>query len=213
MTSNDQNIFWESIPSALRNAVELTVPPKLLQARLSLSKPPSDLATRYTQLEFLLKDDISHDEQVISDHDKTPASPHPSPLFPLALLYTETLNYAAAEEIWRTFLSIPHASGPGLAAMSNLIEVLISQHKYPEAEKLSKELLPLLQRELGENSPQALGCMRKLMLSLIGQGKREEAKGVYQNGIELAATIEDDGLKKDEEEAMQEMAEKIESVV
>lgn len=73
--------------------------------------------------------------------------------------------------------------------MSNLIEVLTLQHKYPEAETLALKLLPLLQREMGENSPQALGCMRKLMLSLVGQGKKEEARGLWPRGVELIAMM------------------------
>lgn len=213
MTSHDQSLFWDSFPPALRHAVELAIPPQTLQTRLFPASPLSDLTTIYTQLESLLKDIIAQDQHPNPTHNQTPATSHLSPVLPLALLYSETNRYITAEELWRSLLRTPYTSKSDLAAMSNLIEVLNLQHKYPEAETLALELLPLLQRELGENSPQPLGCMRKLMLSLVGQGKKEEARGIWPRDVELIATIGDEGLRKDEDEAMQEMGLRIDSMV
>jgi hypothetical protein len=54
--------------------------------------------------------------------------------------------------------------------------------------------------------------MRKSMLSLVGQERGGEARKVLQEGLELVATMSDGDTKKDEEDAMQEMAEKIDSL-
>jgi len=212
MTSNDQSLFWDSISPTLRHAVELAIPPQTLQIKLSLAPLPNDLASKYTHLESLIKDIITRNQHSNPTHDQMSATPHLSPIFPLALLYSETHRYTAAEELWRSLLRTSFTSNSDLAAMSNLIEVLNLQHKYPEAEILALELLPLLQRELGENSPRALGCLRKLMLSLVGQGRKEEAREVYTRGVELVASIEDYGLRKDEGEAMHEMGQRIDSL-
>jgi len=50
------------------------------------------------------------------------------------------------------------------------------------------------------------------MLSLVGQGRKEEAREVYTRGVELVASIEDYGLRKDEGEAMHEMGQRIDSL-
>lgn len=55
--------------------------------------------------------------------------------------------------------------------------------------------------------------MPKLMLSLVGQAKRDEAREVYQRGVELVATIVDNDLKEDEDVAMQDMGARIDSLV
>jgi predicted Zn-dependent protease len=200
MAINDQSSFWDSIPTSLRQSVELAIPPQTLRTRLPPSSP--NLASRYTQLEYLLKDVAAQDHLPSQTEVTSPA--HISALFPLAMLYIETKDYAAAESTYRTLLS---TSPSDLAAMSNLIEVLNLQHKYPEAQSLSMDLLPLLQSKLGEISPQSLGCMRELMLSLIGQNKRGEAREILERGMELVATIKDNGVRNDEEDAMQEIAE------
>jgi predicted Zn-dependent protease len=206
MTLTHQSSFWDSIPTALRQSVELAIPAQILRTRLPASSP--NLATEYTQLESLLKDVAAQDH--LPSQSQSPSFQRTSALFPLAMLYTETRDYAAAESTYRTLLS---TSPSDLAAMSNLIEVLNLQHKYVEAQTLSMDLLPLLQRKLGENSPQSLGCMRKLALSLIGQNKGGEAREILERGMELVATIKDNGVRNDEEDAMQEMAKRTNSVV
>jgi hypothetical protein len=219
MTANDQSTFWDSIPTALRQAIELAVPAQILQDKLPLPEHPSTLASKYTQLETLLRDTVEQEHQPIPPsnnqyiHHQPPETPHTSALFPLAMLQTEIHHYTAAESTWLTLLSANHPSQPNLAAMSNLIDVLNLQHKYAEAEALAMKLLPLLQNTLGENSPQALGCMRKSMLSLVGQDKGDGAKEVLLKGLELVATIGDSDVKMDEEDAMQDMATRIASVV
>lgn len=210
MTSNDQLPFWTSIPPSLRQAVELAIPPQLLQARLSQSESPNTLATRYTQLEVLLKEYVAEEQSL--KKTPAPATQPLSPLFPLALLCMETARYPAAEDLWRTLLPTPPHSNSDPAITSNLIEVLNIQHKYAEAERLSIQLLPLLQRELGQSSPQALGLLRKLMLSLVGQDKREKAREVWKRGEELVAMIDDAELRRDEEDALSEVTEKIDSL-
>lgn len=202
MIINNQSSFWDSIPTALRQSVELAIPPQTLRADIfSLSYP--NLATTYTQLECLLKDLAAQEHLPNQPQSQTSSPQRTSALFPLAMLYTETKDYAAAEMTYRTLLSTTPSD---LAAMSNLIEVLNLQHKYPEAQSLSMDLLPLLQSKLGETSPQSLGCMRKLMLSLIGQDKGSEAREALKRGVDVIATIEDDGERNDEEDALQEMA-------
>ena len=207
MTLTHQSSFWDSIPTALRQSVELAIPPQILLIRLPISSHPN-LASKYTQIGYLFKDLAAQDHLPSLIRVISPA--HISVLFPLAILYTETENYAAAESTYRTLLSTTPSD---LAAMSNLIEVLNLQHRCPEAETLSIKLLPVLQSKLGENSPQSLGCVRKLMFSLIGQNKRGEAREVLKRGVELIATIEDDGVRIDEENAMEDLAERIDSVV
>lgn len=210
MTSNDQLPFWTSIPPSLRQAVELAIPGPMFQARLSQSEPPNTLATRYAQLKVLLKEYVAEEQS----YKKTPApATQPlSPLFPLALLCMETARYPAAEDRWRTLLPTPPHSNSDPAITSNLIEVLNIQHKYPEAERLSMQLSPPLQRELGQSSPQALGLLRKLMLSLVGQDKREKAREVWKRGEELVAMIDDAELRRDEADALSEVTEKIDSL-
>ncbi|KAH0376388.1 hypothetical protein KCU92_g9798, partial [Aureobasidium melanogenum] len=218
MAENTQSTFWDSIPDNLRNAVQQAIPANILQERLSLSTEPESLQSKYTQLERTLKETINHEEQTkqSSAQQNNPAqssnNPQPSALFPLAMLRVETKQYAAAEETYRNIVATNSSSRPDLAAMSNLIDVLNLQHKYAEAQTMAMQVLPLLQKELGVNSPQYLGCMRKLMESLVGQDKGGEARAMYQKGMDLVATISDDGVKKVEGDAMQEMDRKIDSL-
>jgi hypothetical protein len=217
MNTNDQSIFWESVPTSLRNAIEHAVPASILQDRLSLSTQPDTLASKYTLLESLLKDIIKQEYQTTHlsnnqfNHHQSKTL-HISALFPLAMLQTESHHYTAAESTWRTLLSTTLPSQPDLAAMSNLIDVLNLQHRYSEADTLAVELLPVIQNKLGENSPQSLGCMRKLMLSLVEQGKGVEAREVLQKGVELVGTISDEDVNKEEQDAMREMAGRIDSL-
>jgi hypothetical protein len=118
------------------------------------------------------------------------------------MLQTEIHHYTAAESTWRTLLSTTASSRPDIAAASNLIGVLNLQHKYSEAETLAVELLPLLHIKVGENSSQALGCMRKLVLSSVGHDKGDEAREVLSKGLELVATIGDGNVRREEEDAM-----------
>ncbi|KAH0018176.1 hypothetical protein KCU78_g7268, partial [Aureobasidium melanogenum] len=218
MAENTRSAFWDSIPDNLRNAVEQAIPANILRERLSLSTEPGTLDSRYKQLERILKETINQEEQTeqSSAQQTNPAqssnNPQPSALFPLAMLQVETKQYTVAEETYRELLAANPPSRPNLAAMSNLIDVLNIQHKYPEAQTMAMQVLPLLQKELGANSPQYLGCMRKLMESLVEQNKSEEARVMYQKGMDLVATISDDDVKKEEGDAMQEIDRKIDSL-
>lgn len=211
MADNTQSAFWESIPSNLRNAVEQAISTNVLEEKLSLSKESGSLENRYAQLERLLTDMAAQEVQdkQSSGHQTTQQI---SALFPLAMLQTGTNQYAAAEDTYRKLLTASPTSQPDLAATSNLIDVLNHQHKYAEAQSLSMQVLPLLQKELGATSPQYLGCMRKLMESLVGQGKGGEARQLLQRGMDLVSTIGDDDVKEEEVEAMQEMGRKIDSL-
>ncbi|CAD0114902.1 unnamed protein product [Aureobasidium uvarum] len=213
MVTNDLSTFWESIPSNLRNAIEQAVPAHILEERLSIFTNPMTLTYIYAQLEDLLQDMVAAETRPAQPSDNGTSThqvdPRISALFPLAMLQTEMKHYAAAEKSWRGLLYISPPLGLDLAAMSNLIDVLNLQHKYAKAEILSKRLMPLLQAELGDNSPQYLGVMRKLMESLTGQGKKDEARQVYQRNMELVGTISDSNIKKDEVDALQEMITKI----
>ncbi|KAG9520445.1 hypothetical protein KCV07_g4281, partial [Aureobasidium melanogenum] len=213
MAENTQSTFWDSIPDNLRNAVQQAIPANILQERLSLSTEPESLQSKYTQLERILKETINHEEQTKqSSAQQTNPAQSSNALFPLAMLQVETKQYTAAEETYRELLAANPPSRPNLAAMSNLIDVLKLQHKHAEAQTMAMQVLPLLQKELGANSPQYLGCMRKLMESLIGQNKSEEARVMYQKGMDLIATISDDDVKKEEGDAMQEIDRKIDSL-
>ncbi|KAG9963096.1 hypothetical protein KCU61_g3890, partial [Aureobasidium melanogenum] len=217
MAENNQSAFWESIPDNLRNAVQQAVPPNILQEKLSLSTEPGSLETRYMQLERLLQETIDQKEQTErpsgqTNPVQTTSNPQPSALFPLAMLQTETKQYTTAEGTYRQILATNSSSRPDLAAMSNLIDELNFQHKYADAQKMAMQVLPLLQKELGVNSPQYLGCMRKLIASLVGQNKSGEARVMYQKGMDLVATISDGDVKKEEGDAMQEMSRKIDAL-
>ncbi|KAG9591185.1 hypothetical protein KCU77_g7366, partial [Aureobasidium melanogenum] len=217
MTRNTQSAFWDSIPDNLRNAVQQAVPSDILQERLSLSEEPGTLDSRYMQLEHLLKETINEEDRSKRSSEQTnPAQstshPKPSALFPLAMLQVETKQYTAAEETYRKILAANTPSRPDLAAMSNLIDVLNLQHKYTEAQTMAMQVLPLLQKEFGVNSPQYLGCMRKLMESLVGQNKSGEARVMYERGTDLVATMSDGDVKKEECDAMLEMGRKIDSL-
>lgn len=217
MIQDAQFTFWDSIPENLRNAIEQAVPANMLEEKLSNSASFGPLESRYTQLEHLLRDMIDQESQSNqrSEHQTTGQSTRNSQisaLFPLAMLQTETKQYAAAEESYRQLLATNPPSRPDLAATSNLINVLNLQHKYAEAQKMSMQVLPLLQKEFGANSPQYLGCMRKLMESLVGQNKGQEARQLYQKGLNLVATISDGDIRKEEVDAMQEMGRRIDAL-
>ncbi|KAG9637793.1 hypothetical protein KCV04_g7138, partial [Aureobasidium melanogenum] len=167
MTRNTQSAFWDSIPDNLRNAVQQAVPSDILQERLSLSEEPGTLDSRYMQLEHLLKETINEEDRSKRSSEQTnPAQstshPKPSALFPLAMLQVETKQYTAAEETYRKILAANTPSRPDLAAMSNLIDVLNLQHKYTEAQTMAMQVLPLLQKEFGVNSPQYLGSSAQI---------------------------------------------------
>jgi hypothetical protein len=212
MAVNNQSMFWESIPSASRHTIQLAVPTQELKNTISVSPHPTTLAARYILLESLLQDVAAQEHQTTQRSNKPHNSsiPHVSPLFPLAMLQTETHNCTAAEQTYRTLLSTAPAN---LAAMSNLTHVTNLQHKHAEAHTLATELLPLFQTALGENSPQVLGYMRELTLSLVGLGRGQEARAVYQRGVVLVAGISNKELRKDEEDAMQEMGRNIDLLI
>ncbi|KAH0371999.1 hypothetical protein KCU65_g1618, partial [Aureobasidium melanogenum] len=215
MIKNTQSTFWDSIPSNLRNAIEQTIPAKTLQDRLFLYEKSESLDRRYAQLEYLLKEIINqeHQPKQPSNRQLTPTQdtnhPQASLLFPLAMLQTETKQYDLAEETYRQIL-ITNPSD--LAASSNLISVLNFQHKYADAERIAMQILPLLQNHFGASSSQYLGCMRKLMESLVGQGKGGEERKLWKRGMELVATIGDEEVKKEESDAMEELGRKIDSL-
>lgn len=71
---------------------------------------------------------------------------------------------------------------------------------------MATQALPLLQNELGAESPQYPGCMRKMMESLVRQKKSGEARVMYiREVMYLVATISNGDVKKEEGDAMQEM--------
>lgn len=214
MAANTQSTFWESISESVRNGVEQAVPSNMLEEKLSSSASLGTLESRYTQLEHLLKDMVDQGNQSKQRSEEAASvqstrNPQILALFPLAMIQCEMKQYAAAEEIYRQLLAMNPPSRPDLAAASNLIDVLNLQHKYAEAQTMSMQVLPLLQKEFGADSPQYLGCMRKLVESLVGQNKSEEARQLYQKGLNLVATINDGDVRKEEDDAMQEMGRRV----
>lgn len=86
---------------------------------------------------------------------------------------------------------------------NNLAAVLKQQGQDAEVEGSLKRLLPLLQTRLGRDSPQASGCMRKLLVSLAGQGRIEEAREMCGEGMVLGRDMEE----KEKDEGMEGMLE------
>jgi hypothetical protein len=83
----------------------------------------TSLASKNSILEALLKDTAKQEGQTTqpSNDQSSSNTPHIPPLFPLAMLQTETHNYTAAISFYRTLLSADLAN---LAAVSNLIYIL-----------------------------------------------------------------------------------------
>ncbi|KAH0348486.1 hypothetical protein KCU81_g3223, partial [Aureobasidium melanogenum] len=213
MAEDTRPAFWDAIPINLRNAIEQTVPATILQEKLPKSTEPESLQDKYKQLERLLKNLIRQEERANQRSARQPNQPQPvnprpsSLIFPLAMLQTETKQYNLAEETYREILLANPPFGFDIAAGSNLIEVLNLQQKYAEAQRLGMQVLSQILKQLGMNSPQYLGCMRKVMQSLIGQNKGWEARQLWKRGMELVASIGDEWVK--ESDAMQEMGRKI----
>jgi tetratricopeptide (TPR) repeat protein len=62
--------------------------------------------------------------------------------------------------------------------MNNLAEVLESQSKYEEAEKIHRQTLELKEKVLGRDHPYTLRSMKNLVWVLQSQGKFEEAREI-----------------------------------
>lgn len=76
-----------------------------------------------------------------------------------------------------------------------------------EAEKVGRQMLPLLQQneKLGPDSPQVIGCMRLLMEVCAKQGRREEAMSLNKEGYRVIGELAKGRFKKYEREEIEEM--------
>lgn len=76
-----------------------------------------------------------------------------------------------------------------MSGVNMMAGFMMDQERYREAEVLATEALPWLQGHamLGKDSPQALGCMRRLVQCTWKQGRKEEAEETlneYQDLVE-----------------------------
>lgn len=86
-------------------------------------------------------------------------------------------HYAQAEALLKDMLG-PYRQGKrNMSMLSNLAWHYIHAQQWAKAEAAAEECLPWLQGlpALGPDSPQALGCMRALALSAIGQRQFDKA--------------------------------------
>jgi tetratricopeptide (TPR) repeat protein len=70
-----------------------------------------------------------------------------------------------------------------LNGMSNLGNVLHSQHKYNEAEAIYREVLAGREKVLGRDHPSTLDSMSNLGNVLSSQGKHDEAEAIYREAL------------------------------
>jgi tetratricopeptide (TPR) repeat protein len=66
-----------------------------------------------------------------------------------------------------------------LISMNNLAQVLGSQGRYEEAERMHRQALQLIKKVLGQEHPHTLTSMDNLAEVLRSQGKDEEAKRMF----------------------------------
>ena len=72
-----------------------------------------------------------------------------------------------------------------LTSMNNLAEVLGSQGKYEEAERINRQTLALRESVLGKENPDTLTSMNNLAKVLRNLSKYEEAKEIHRQTLAL----------------------------
>ncbi|KAI1317055.1 kinesin light chain 3 [Xylariaceae sp. FL0255] len=76
-----------------------------------------------------------------------------------------------------------------LASINNLANVLSSQGKYEEAEKMYRQILGMMEEVLGREHPSTLTSMSNLALVLYSQGKYEEAEKMHRQALGLKEEV------------------------
>ncbi|KAF4632774.1 hypothetical protein G7Y89_g5343 [Cudoniella acicularis] len=136
-----------------------------------------------------------------------------STLWKLAIEQDSLGQSAEAEKSWRKLLKIHDTKGglTGLGIMYNLGRTLNEQKKYGEAEPLLRKVLPELEKEIGKESQQTIGCLRELSESVGALRGYAEAKELNEEGVAL---IEKTQLSEEDRaeylEGMREVRAKIE---
>ncbi|KAJ4389612.1 hypothetical protein N0V93_007083 [Gnomoniopsis smithogilvyi] len=94
-----------------------------------------------------------------------------------------------------------------LVGVNMMASFKMDQGKYDDAELLVREALPWLQEHemLGRDSPQALGCMRRLIECLWKQGKIDEADKVLGEYRTLVTDMGNGKFEKYQDEEKEEM--------
>ena len=69
--------------------------------------------------------------------------------------------------------------------MDNLVAALIGEGRFPEAEKLGREVVERKKRAPGPDNPETLGSMSNLAAILLGQGRFAEAEVVCREISEI----------------------------
>ena len=158
-------------------------------------------------LETLAADSvIAREDSLGPDHTDTLEAMHT-----LGLVQSDIGSPARAEQTWRKMLAIRERDSPysALAVRSNLGFVLVKQDKYPEVEEIARQLLPVLQKRYGKESPQALGTLRQLIEAVRGQRRVEEAKSLVEEGFTLIEGMGEgkfEEYQQEELEALQQVA-------
>lgn len=205
--------FWHDIED-LREFFTKVMPPSVVEAIVPSGRNLS-LDERLQLLAFTVEKDIENRPQRkdLPDpcHDATSQG---AALHLLASIRLAQGHYEAADAVYRKLLVGDDPFHPDLKALFNLAMIDVEREHWKDAEAHFWALVPLLQAQVGENSPQALGGLRALMNCVLSQGRVEEADELHQKGVKLVEQMEDGDkagykLKADEKEAMDEMGRKI----
>lgn len=97
-----------------------------------------------------------------------------------------------------------------MSGVNMMVGFMMDQKRYHEAEILAREVLPWLQGHamLGKDSPQALGCLRRLVECIWEQGQVEEAEEMldeYRGLVERMGEGKFGKYQDDERESLREL--------
>jgi hypothetical protein len=210
--------FWTGLPPYLRVHVteQVQLLPELV-AELDAVPQDTPLAIKLAKLQDVLETTYAERAKTLGQD----ALLSRNALHAVGMLQSATKSFSAAESTYRKLIDISilvdKNNPPPLAAMSNLAWTLTQQEKFAEAEKLQRELLPLLDSDirLGKSSPQSLGCIRMMAMSVAGQGRNEEAKELLHDGYQRVEGIREGewaNFEHEEVEALDEVSEQVEYV-
>lgn len=222
-TAEPQASFWHGMPSDLQPFFEEVMPSASRNATLPEKGDTKSVESRLGQLAILVEAEIAQRSKS-TDTDPVPETGPSSckaALHLLGCIYHEQNKLADAERVWRKLLEGNDPSTPNLAALSNwagtrwqLADVRKDKQMLAEAEVYLRMLVPLLQLQIGKESPQALGALRMLIPCVLRLGRREEALTLWRKGMELVKrmteeTVAEKELKEDERVAMEEVGKQI----
>ena len=162
LTSKNHSLDWTS-PQLREQIISTFSEDEIKQ----LSLPPKSTevkADEYSALEKVALSNVVAKEKARGpEHIDTLTAMHT-----LGMLHSELGEHARAESTWRKMLTTQEKDRPNssLATRSNLGFTMVRQGKYAEAEEIARQLLPVLQAQLGRDSPQALRTLRQLMKAL-----------------------------------------------